>query len=123
MSESGVKISDLVAQLKSEANQDQEVQFLVVNAQTSEVIQMDLRENIVDVQKLLMSFKKPSKKPSAKKPKKADPANACWNALLNYVLDGRIDEPMELLRMWREGAFDEIRQEWPDVPDAIFPKP
>lgn len=119
MSESGVKISDLVAQLKNEANQDREVQFLVVDANTSEVIQMDLRDNIVDVPKLLSSFKKPS----AQNLKKADPANACWNALLNYVLDGRIDEPMVLLRMWREGAFDEIREEWPDVPDAIFPKP
>lgn len=85
MSESGVKISDLVAQLKNEANQDREVQFLVVDANTSEVIQMDLRDNIVDVPKLLSSFKKPSAK--------------------------------------REGAFDEIREEWPDVPDAIFPKP
>lgn len=46
-----------------------------------------------------------------------------WNALLNYVLDNRIDEPLELLRLWREGSFDEIRQEWPDVPQEMFPSP
>lgn len=46
-----------------------------------------------------------------------------WNALLNYVLENQGEDPLTLLRLWREGSFDTIRKEWPDVPDEIFPKP
>ena len=49
--------------------------------------------------------------------------NATLNSLLNYVLDSGVEDPMTLLRMWREGQFSEIRSEWPEVPEAIFPKP
>lgn len=48
--------------------------------------------------------------------------DAAWNALLDYVLDKCDGESMTLLRLWREGGFDEIRQSWPDAPEQIFPK-
>lgn len=50
-------------------------------------------------------------------------AGPMWNALLNYVLENQSEEPLTLLRLWREGSFDTIRKEWPDVPDEMFPKP
>lgn len=50
-------------------------------------------------------------------------AGPMWNALLNYVLENQGEESLTLLRLWREGSFDTIRQEWPDVPDEVFPEP
>lgn len=52
----------------------------------------------------------------------SESAGTTWNALLDYVLENRTEDPMVLLRLWREGSFDEIRSEWPGVPEAIFPK-
>lgn len=51
----------------------------------------------------------------------ASDQNATWNALLDYVLDNGVTESITLLRLWREGRFSEIRREWPDAPEAIFP--
>lgn len=50
-------------------------------------------------------------------------AGPMWNALLNYVLENRSEDPLDLLHLWREGSFDVIRKEWPDVPAEMFPKP
>jgi hypothetical protein len=44
-----------------------------------------------------------------------------WNDLINYILDNDVGDPITLLRLWREGSFDVIRKEWPDVPESIFP--
>lgn len=49
------------------------------------------------------------------------PVGPMWNALLNYVLENQSEDPMALLRLWREGSFDVIRKEWPDVPKEIYP--
>lgn len=27
-----------------------------------------------------------------------------------------------VLELWREGRFDEIREEWPEAPKEMFPK-
>lgn len=51
-----------------------------------------------------------------------DSPGLIWNALLDYVLENSTEEGLTLLRLWREGCFDEIRSEWPGVPEAIFPK-
>lgn len=48
--------------------------------------------------------------------------NAVWNNLLNFVLDKCTDDRIELLRLWREGNFGQIREEWPEAPEDIFPK-
>lgn len=50
-----------------------------------------------------------------------EPAGPMWNALLNYVLENQNEDPLVLLRLWREGSFEEIRKEWPDVPQEMFP--
>lgn len=39
----------------------------------------------------------------------------------NYVLENQSEDPMALLRLWREGSFDVIRKEWPDAPKEIYP--
>lgn len=43
-----------------------------------------------------------------------DPASAA----IAYALQTR--EPMEFLRLWNEGSFEDIRREWPDAPDDVF---
>ncbi|MBX9762845.1 MAG: hypothetical protein K2Y24_07435 [Pseudomonadaceae bacterium] len=43
-----------------------------------------------------------------------DPASAA----IAYALQA--EEPLEFLRLWNEGSFDDIRREWPDVPDDVF---
>lgn len=50
-------------------------------------------------------------------------ASVTFNALLNYILDKDPDDPLILLSLWREGSFDEVREGWPDIPAAVFPKP
>jgi len=43
-----------------------------------------------------------------------DPASAA----IAFAL--KIEEPMEFLRLWNKGAFDEVRKHWPDAPDEVF---
>lgn len=113
-----ITVAQLTEQLK-QGDQAQEIQFLIVDAKTSEVLQVDLRDNLVDIQKLMKVFKKPTKVPQKISPDQS--ANRTWNALLNFALDSGTEDPLELLQMWREGAFDEIREEWPNAPKEIFP--
>lgn len=40
------------------------------------------------------------------------------SAAIAYALQA--EEPLEFLRLWNEGSFDDIRREWPDVPDDVF---
>lgn len=51
-----------------------------------------------------------------------EPTGPMWNALLNYVLEHRTEDHIVLLHLWREGSFDKIREQWPDVPEEAFPK-
>lgn len=37
-----------------------------------------------------------------------------------YALDLRTEEPMEFLRLWNQGDFDECREGWPDAPDEVY---
>lgn len=39
-------------------------------------------------------------------------------AAIQYALE--TDEGLEFLRLWNEGDFDAIRDEWEDVPDDVF---
>lgn len=41
-------------------------------------------------------------------------------AAIAYVLDHPNDDPVEFLRLWNEGCFTELRQEWDDIPDDVF---
>lgn len=41
-------------------------------------------------------------------------------AVVKFVLECHVDEGMELLRLWDGGEFQEIRDEWDDVPDEVF---
>ncbi|MBU0808733.1 MAG: hypothetical protein KKD30_02280 [Gammaproteobacteria bacterium] len=43
-----------------------------------------------------------------------DPAAAA----IGFAL--QTEAPMEFLRLWNEGSFDDIRREWPDAPDDVF---
>lgn len=61
MEEPNVTVAELIELLKKE-DQSAPVQYLIVSSVDSAVIQMDLRSNLVDVQKVLGAFKKPSKK-------------------------------------------------------------
>lgn len=39
-------------------------------------------------------------------------------AAIQFAL--QTDESMEFLRLWNEGEFDVIREEWSDVPNEVF---
>jgi len=39
-------------------------------------------------------------------------------AAIEFALND--DEPMEFLRLWYQGDFDVIREEWPDAPESVF---
>lgn len=41
-------------------------------------------------------------------------------AAIKYALKNRFDEPLIFLELWREGNFETIREEWPDVPQEVF---
>lgn len=41
-------------------------------------------------------------------------------AAIQYALDMSDEDGMIFLRMWNEGEFDEIREEFPDAPEEIF---
>lgn len=44
-----------------------------------------------------------------------------YNAVITYMLGkGSMQEPMEFLRLWNEGDFDSLREEWPDAPPEIY---
>lgn len=46
---------------------------------------------------------------------------AAFNAVISYMLgEGRWEEPLEFLRLWNEGNFDSLREEWPAAPVAIY---
>jgi len=48
-------------------------------------------------------------------------SDACWNAVLDYVLNkGYMESPLEFLRCWNEGNFEALREEWPDAPEEIY---
>lgn len=48
-------------------------------------------------------------------------ADSCWAAVIDYMLGaGSMEEPMEFLRLWNEGAFDSLRKEWPDAPEEVY---
>ena len=46
----------------------------------------------------------------------ADPAVAA----IAYALDLRTEEPMEFLRLWNQGDFEECREGWPDAPAEVY---
>lgn len=52
--------------------------------------------------------------PSDEEWQDVDPASAA----IAFALQN--EEPMEFLRLWNEGSFDDIRREWPDAPDDVF---
>jgi hypothetical protein len=39
--------------------------------------------------------------------------DAAFNAAINFALDEAGPEGLEFLRQWREGAWDEIAEQWP----------
>ena len=44
-----------------------------------------------------------------------------YNAVINYMLGkGYMEEPLEFLRCWNEGDFEELREYWPDAPEEIY---
>ena len=45
--------------------------------------------------------------------------NAALSAI-KYALDNRYEEPIEFLRLWFEGEFDILRNEWDYIPDEVF---
>lgn len=47
---------------------------------------------------------------------------AMWNALINFAIDDLPDdEAITVMRLWREGDFQSIRDEWPEAPEEMFP--
>lgn len=56
-----VTVAELVELLKTK-DQAAKVQFLVVDSQDGAILVMDLRSNLVDMEKLMRSFKKPKKR-------------------------------------------------------------
>lgn len=58
MSTPAVTVAELIEILKKE-NQTAPVQYLIVSSVDGAVLNMDLRSNLVDVQKVLGAFKKP----------------------------------------------------------------
>lgn len=47
-------------------------------------------------------------------------SEACFNAVISYVLANPCESPLEFLHCWNEGDFDSIRREWPDAPSDVF---
>lgn len=47
--------------------------------------------------------------------------NKMWNAVINFCIDKHSYDTVEILRLWREGCFPEIRESWPDAPEEMFP--
>ena len=41
-------------------------------------------------------------------------------AAIQYALDMSDEDGMIFLRMWDEGNFDEIREDFPDAPEEVF---
>lgn len=41
-------------------------------------------------------------------------------AAIQYALANSGEDPMTFLRLWNQGDFDVIRDEWDDVPDSVF---
>lgn len=39
-------------------------------------------------------------------------------AAIQFALE--TDQGLDFLRLWNEGEFDTIRQEWPEAPESIF---
>lgn len=58
---SNVTVAELIELLQKQ-DQAAPVQYLIVSSVDSAVLQMDLRSNLVDVQKVMQAFKKPAKK-------------------------------------------------------------
>ncbi|MBZ9667487.1 hypothetical protein H3221_022355 [Pseudomonas sp. LMG 31766] len=53
--------------------------------------------------------------------KEAERGNAAFNAVIQYMLgEGYSEEPMEFLRVWNDGNFDALRNEWPKAPAEIY---
>lgn len=50
-------------------------------------------------------------------PSQATPGQGAAVAAIAFALQQR---DMEVLRLWYEGEFDQIRREWPEAPAAIF---
>lgn len=42
-----------------------------------------------------------------------------FNAAINYALDKAGPEGLTFLSLWREGAWDEIRENWPDFVTSL----
>lgn len=55
-----VTIAELIELLKKE-DQSATVQYLVIDSRDGAIVKMDLRSDLVDVQKMMNAFKKPSK--------------------------------------------------------------
>lgn len=46
-------------------------------------------------------------------------ANPALEAI-RYALDNGSEEPMTFLELWLHGDFEKIRENWDNVPDAVF---
>lgn len=79
-----------------------------ISEQTKELLDHNRSEGETDEQVLVSALTKP------------DPAIA----VIQFVLDNdmELDDPMVFLRLWNEGEFDKLRDEWSDIdlPDEIF---
>lgn len=42
-----------------------------------------------------------------------------FNAAIDYALDKAESEGLSFLSLWREGAWDEIRENWPDFVTSL----
>lgn len=49
----------------------------------------------------------------------AQAAIKTYNALLEYAM--QVEEPVSLIENWVHGEFDQIRAEWHEPPEAMFP--
>lgn len=41
-------------------------------------------------------------------------------AAIQYALDNYTEDPIEFLRLWNEGEFEVLRENWDDIPDSVF---
>lgn len=39
-------------------------------------------------------------------------------AAIQFALE--TDQGLEFLRLWNEGEFDAIREDWPEAPESVF---
>lgn len=46
-----------------------------------------------------------------------------FRALIKFLLDNDTEQPMDFLRLWNEGSFQECRRDWPEAPGALYPSP